>query len=87
MLLIESRKSEERMGLGIIEESGLGLVQVKYQQKSHMKVLNRKLVGGIRAGKRDYFCRASLEVIFKEVRLGAVKVDEFAIERDGQGKR
>lgn len=51
-----------------------------------MKVLNRKLVAGIRAGKRDYFCRASLEVIFKEVRLGAVKVDEFAIGEMVKGK-
>lgn len=70
--------------MGVIEESGLGLAQVKYQQNSRIRV---QLVGRIRAGKRDSFCRASLEVIFKEVRLGGVKVDDFAIGRDGHRRR
>lgn len=51
MPLIESRKVEERTGLWIIEESGLGLVQVKCQQKSHMKGFNRQLLERIRAGR------------------------------------
>ena len=51
MLLIESRKTEERTGLWIIEESGLGLVQVKCQQKSHRKGFNRQLLERIRAGR------------------------------------
>lgn len=48
MLLMELRKSGERVGLGINGKPDLGLAQLKCQQNSHMKMLTRQLV------KEDY---------------------------------
>lgn len=68
MLFTELKKSEERVRWGLNEECDLRIVQLKCQQNSHMKVLNRQLAKeDYSLGERLFLPGTGLEFTCKEL--------------------